>query len=319
MSIPNGDILYLYDAKLTNPNGDPDEENRPRMDEATGRNLVSDVRLKRYLRDYWLNAYIDDPDIDIWVRKTEEGTTTDAKSRMTTLLKEFNDNTGGSLKQKDARGSADFKNWLLDRLMDVRLFGATMPMENTSLTFTGPVQFGWGYSLHPVEVNSSATISSTFAGRDNEYGTFGKDWRVYYSLIGFYGITSGARARHTRLTEEDLSKLDRAMLAAIPQEAISRSKIGQTPRLYLRLEYADGARQQVGDLREYVRIEPANGSTQDTLRDIRDYRLDTAALTERVATAEAGIRRANLYVHPETDTRMHEELQSILGDRLVEL
>ena len=48
----NSEILFLYDAKLTNPNGDPDEENRPRMDYERGTNLVSDLRLKRYIRDY---------------------------------------------------------------------------------------------------------------------------------------------------------------------------------------------------------------------------------------------------------------------------
>lgn len=64
----NSEILYLYDARLCNPNGDPDEENRPRMDYDTGRNLVSDVRLKRYLRDYWLAK-----GQDIWVRQVEEG------------------------------------------------------------------------------------------------------------------------------------------------------------------------------------------------------------------------------------------------------
>ncbi len=81
MAIHDGDILYLYDAKLTNPNGDPDDENRPRMDEATGRNLVSDVRLKRYLRDYWLDA-----GEDIWVRRTEQDETTSSKQRMGVLL-----------------------------------------------------------------------------------------------------------------------------------------------------------------------------------------------------------------------------------------
>jgi CRISPR-associated protein Csh2 len=85
MSVRDGDILFLYDAKLTNPNGDPDDENRPRMDEVTGRNLVSDVRLKRYLRDYWLNG-----GEDIWVRRTEQEETTarrtewDACSTITT-------------------------------------------------------------------------------------------------------------------------------------------------------------------------------------------------------------------------------------------
>lgn len=315
MSIANADILYLYDAKLTNPNGDPDEENKPRMDEATGRNLVSDVRLKRYLRDFWLNK-----GKDIWVRKREDGTTTDAKGRMKTLLETFNGETGNNLKEKDARGNADFKDWLLDRLMDVRLFGATMPMENTSLTFTGPVQFGWGYSLHRVEVNNSATISSHFAGRDagekGEYGTFGKDWRVYYSLIGFHGLVSRARAQHTRLTDADVATLDTAMLEAIPNEATSRSKIGQLPRLYLRVEYADDASSRLGDLREDVKPEPKEGKRLDALRDVRDYRLDTDALVERLSARDAQIQAVQLHVNPDLDTSIETDLRGVLGERL---
>lgn len=315
MTIADSDILYLYDAKLTNPNGDPDEENKPRMDEATGRNLVSDVRLKRYLRDFWLNT-----DRDIWVRRTPEGYTTDAKGRMKLLLDEFNGENGTNLKEKEARGNAAFKNWLLDKLMDVRLFGATMPMEGTSLTFTGPVQFGWGYSLHRVEVNNSATISSTFAGRDTgdkgDYGTFGKDWRVYYSLIGFHGIVSRARARHTRLTDEDISALDLAMRDAIPNEATSRSKIGQYPRLYLRLEYADNVRTRLGDLREDLKMEPKEGKRLDAVRDVRDYRLEDGALMERVSARESQIQNVHLYLDPDLDTNLEANLRSVLGDRL---
>jgi len=318
MSISDADILYLYDAKLTNPNGDPDEENKPRMDEATGRNLVSDVRLKRYLRDFWLNS-----GREIWVRKRDDGTTTSAKKRMETLLKAFNEETVSTLKEKDARGSVEFKDWLLDLLMDVRLFGATMPMEGSSLTFTGPVQFGWGYSLHRVEVNNSATISSHFAGRDSEgkseYGTFGKDWRVYYSLIGFHGLVSRSRARHTRLVDGDVTALDEAMIEAIPNEATSRSKIGQTPRLYLRLEYSDDARSRLGDLREDVKPEPKEGKRLDALRDVRDYQLNTGALVERISGREAQIKAASLHVNPDLETSLEDELRGVLGDRLTVL
>lgn len=317
MSIADADILYLYDAKLTNPNGDPDEENKPRMDEATGRNLVSDVRLKRYLRDFWLNN-----GQDIWVRKREDGTTTDAKGRMKTLLETFNGETGNDLKEKDARGNTEFKNWLLDKLVDVRLFGATMPMENTSLTFTGPVQFGWGYSLNRVEVNNSATISSHFAGRageKGEYGTFGKDWRIYYSLVGFHGLVSRNRAQHTRLTGDDVAALDIAMLEAIPHEATSRSKIGQLPRLYLRVEYAADARSRLGDLREDVKPKEKEGKRLDALRDVRDYQLDVSALVERVSGREAQIQAAWLHVNPDLDTSLETDLRSVLGDRLTVL
>jgi CRISPR-associated protein Csh2 len=242
---------------------------------------------------------------------------------METLLKAFNEETVSTLKEKDARGSVEFKDWLLDLLMDVRLFGATMPMEGSSLTFTGPVQFGWGYSLHRVEVNNSATISSHFAGRDSEgkseYGTFGKDWRVYYSLIGFHGLVSRSRARHTRLVDGDVTALDEAMIEAIPNEATSRSKIGQTPRLYLRLEYSDDARSRLGDLREDVKPEPKEGKRLDALRDVRDYQLNTGALVERISGREAQIKAASLHVNPDLETSLEDELRGVLGDRLTVL
>src|SRR5215208_6647622 len=190
------------------------------------------------------------------------------------LLNAYNAESGQSLMERQARGHEGFRQWLLGRLRDVRLFGATMPMENTSIDFTGPVQFGWGYSLHRTEINNSATISSHFAGRENEYGTFGKDWRVYYSLLAFHGIVSRNRARHTGLSEEDLGALNTAMLKAIPQEATTRSKIGQTPRLYLRIEYNDDGLARLGDVREDLVLEPNEDKTLDTLRDIRDFRIN---------------------------------------------
>lgn len=63
----NNEILYIYDAKLTNPNGDPDEENRPRMDYEREINLVSDLRLKRYIRDYLVMK-----GHDIFVRRVDD-------------------------------------------------------------------------------------------------------------------------------------------------------------------------------------------------------------------------------------------------------
>ena len=67
-------MLYIYDAKLSNPNGDPDEENRPRMDEEI--NLVTDLRLKRYVRDYFL-----DLGNELYVQKVE-GKSVTAEERL---------------------------------------------------------------------------------------------------------------------------------------------------------------------------------------------------------------------------------------------
>jgi len=102
---------------LCNPNGDPDEENRPRMDYESGRNLVSDVRLKRYLRDYWIawdkNDWIKRPwsypgPQDVWVRAVG-GSVVSAKQRIDGLAQAFLQETGGKKRStKDMAKEAAF-------------------------------------------------------------------------------------------------------------------------------------------------------------------------------------------------------------------
>ena len=306
----NSELLYLYDARLCNPNGDPDEENKPRMDYETGRNLVSDVRLKRYLRDYWLALGEDqwknlgyDPKPDVWVRQLEDENGTlrpvPAKQRIDGLAKEF-----GARSAKEAAKQPEFSRWLLHKLVDARLFGATIPIGEgegerggASLTLTGPVQLSWGYSLNRVEILPSATISSQFAGREREekgqYGTFGKDWRVKYSFLAFYGTISAWRARFTGLTEQDVRLLDHSLIEALPLLATTRSKLGQTPRLYLRVQYKDD-RTLLGDLRAGISLEREEG-----LEKPDDVELNFTGLVQRLQNAKDKIEKVVLWVHPD--------------------
>lgn len=245
----NSEILYLYDAKLTNPNGDPDEENRPRMDYEREINLVSDLRLKRYIRDYMLQE-----DQDIFVRRVEDAAVT-ADKRVTAL--------------KDSS-----EEWILENWADVRMFGATMTVKKDTRTYTGPIQFNWGYSLNKVELLESS-ITSHFSSTDNaKQGTIGKDYRVKYSLIAFSGIISGKRAEKTRLKEDDVLFLDKAMKNAIPNLA-TRSKIGQYPRLYIRVEYKDN-QTVLGDFRDHIKLIEKNPS----IRDINECSIDISRLVK---------------------------------------
>ena len=194
MTIKNNEILYLYDAKLTNPNGDPDEENRPRMDYEREMNLVSDLRLKRYIRDYLsLKGH------DIFVRRVDDKAVT-ADKRI-----------------KDLKNSSN--EWILEHLTDVRMFGATMTVKGDNKTFIGPIQFNWGYSLNKVELLEASITSHFSTSEKATQGTIGKDFRVKYSLIAFSGVISGKRAEKTNLKDEDLILLDEAMKHAIPNLA----------------------------------------------------------------------------------------------------
>ena len=331
----NSEILFLYDARLCNPNGDPDEENRPRMDYETRRNLVSDVRLKRYLRDYWIawkpEAWTEKPweypvPQDVWVRAVN-GETVSANQRIRGLAEKFLAEQGGKKgKVKDVAKDPAFRQWLLARLIDVRMFGATMPIGAETeggagghITYTGPVQFTWGYSLNRVELLPSSTITSHFAGRERgekgEYGTMGKDWRVKYSFLAFYGLVSAWRAKETGLLEKDIKLLGHSLINGLPLMATSRSKIGQTPRFYLRVEYANNAT-FLGDFRTRIRLEQDEG-----LESIADVRMIFDDLVDRLARHQSLIHRIVAWAHDEfaSGQALVQALQAGLQDKVVDL
>jgi len=261
----NSEVLFLYDAKMTNPNGNVDDENRPRMDYDTQRNLVSDVRLKRYIRDY-----LQELGKELYVGEVE-GKTVNAEQRLEALFSRYPD------KVDKKSWNEEIERWMLDQLIDVRLFGATMAVKGNALAYTGPVQFSWGYSLNPVRLMEN-TITTHFSSTGTqEQGTMGKDYRVVYSFLAFYGQVSGRRAKITRMTEDDLQLLDEAMIKAIPLMT-SRSKIGQAPRLYMRIEYKDDMT-MVGDWREQLPALPSG------LNQIDEVTLSADRLANKLETA----------------------------------
>lgn len=278
----NSDILFLYDAKLTNPNGDIDEENRPRMDYERSLNLVSDVRLKRYIRDY-----LEQLGYEIFVGKVD-GVTVNATKRIEELFNKHD------MKMKNKKKlSNEEQNWMLEQLIDVRLFGATIPIQSEgkggSMAFTGPVQFNWGYSLNKVNLVESASITSHFgSASESEGGNIGKDYRVYYSFIAFHGVISGHRAEHTRLKDQDVELFDRAMVKAIPLNA-TRSKVGQYPRFYLRVEY-NSDEFIAGDLRDLVELDKTEG-----LRSISEFELIVDPLINKLVDIKEVISKIHVW------------------------
>jgi len=242
--IRNSEILFLYDAKMTNPNGDMDNENKPRMDYDTDTNLVSDVRLKRYLRDYFETAL----NKEIFV--TEKAAKAEERAKQ---LKE--------------------KNLEYTDLIDVRLFGAVFAASGANTHITGPVQFNWGYSLNPVEINESSTITSSFSSGEG----VGKDFRVKYSFIAFSGGINSNTSETSKLTEGDLTLFDKAMIKAIPFNR-TRSKIGQTPRLYLRVQ-ADNNQTVLKDLREFISLD-YKIDNKYAIRTVKEFSIDISKLTK---------------------------------------
>ena len=255
------ELLFLYDVKDANPNGDPLDENKPRIDEESGVNIVTDVRLKRTVRDY-LFAY--------------KGF--DGKDGKDIFVREIEIEPGGAIQDGKTR-ARDFdgqRGEILDRCIDVRLFGGTIPLPNDSITLTGPVQFKMGRSLHPVVMKHIQGTGAFASGDKQKRKTFRDEDILYYSLIAFHGIVNPAAAKHSTASAEDIELLLDAMWSGT-KNLITRSKFGHMPRLLLKVNY-DSPRFFIGDLEKYVAIE--SDLLPEQIRDVSQFRLETGPLKD---------------------------------------
>ena len=261
------ELLFCYDITDANPNGDPLDENKPRIDEETGINFVTDVRLKRTIRDYLFEykEFNGKDGKDIFVREkaskknTEKGGLQDGKER-----------------------ADDFENKLeiiLERCIDVRLFGGVIPLEKDSITFTGPTQFKIGRSLHKVEmkhIQGTGAFAST-AGKTQK--TFREEYILPYSFIAFHGIINQNAAQHTRMTTDDEMLLLEAMWHGT-KNLISRSKFGQQPRFLVKVNYRS-PEFFIGDLDKKIKL--TNFDNELKIRSIKDFTLDLTDIKQAIS------------------------------------
>lgn len=247
------ELLFLYDVKDANPNGDPLDENKPRIDEETGVNIVTDVRLKRTIRDY----LHDFKGQEIFIREVRK--------------------EDGKLKTKEDRLDdlkIDSPEDLLEKCIDIRLFGATTAIKNKTITFTGPVQFKIGKSMHRVFLRFIKGTTVMPSKEAKGQGTFTEEYILPYSLINFYGIINENAAKETKLTDEDVELLLDAIWNGT-KNLISRSKVGQIPRLLLKVNYKED-NYHIGDLNNMVSL--ISDLRDEEIRDITRVKLDITEL-----------------------------------------
>ncbi|KAF6509411.1 type I-B CRISPR-associated protein Cas7/Csh2 [Geobacillus sp. FSL K6-0789] len=286
------ELLFLYDVQWANPNGDPVDGNKPRIDEETGKNIVTDVRLKRTIRDY-LYEYRGQ---EIFVREIaqDDEYIQDAKARAEDFLVQ-----DGKKLEKSKLNLSEMKKIINDEVLrqciDVRLFGVTLPIEKSSkekgsITHTGPVQFKMGQSLHRVKLEYIKGTGAFASGGQMTQKTFREEYVLPYSLIAFYGVINEIAARSTRLTEEDVELLVEAMWEGT-KNLISRSKVGHVPRLLLRVVYQE-PHFHIGELDQYISLHTEKA--EEEIRDVRDYVLDVSPLIKVLVREKEKIAKIEL-------------------------
>jgi CRISPR-associated protein Csh2 len=300
------EFLFLYDIKMGNPNGDPDE-NRPRV-LPDGTYYVTDVRLKRFARDF-LKIFGHDILVD-----NIEGRTTNLTGRVVHYL-----NTVG---KKEATGK-ELIDILLDAFIDARLFGSSFAFKTEKdgwdpkpepKTLTGAVQINMGEVLHKAEsVDIHGT--TTFASDESKsQGTFTAYYGLRYALIGFSGVANEHSAEISRMSDGDYNLLLKALWHGVRSSANTRSKVGQIPHLLISIEYKKGEEFQFGRLHDYVRLETTTGKEEKEWSSPEDFQVDLSKLLERIGEQKERIDRICYAQSPDLylKEKMPEEWQ-LLG------
>lgn len=265
------EILFLYDVKDANPNGDPIDENKPRIDEETGINFVTDVRLKRTIRDY-LHDYKDQ---EIFIQEIKD--------------------ENGKLKTKEDR-LGDFKDdskTLIEKCIDIRLFGATTAVEDKTMALTGPVQFKYGKSLHRVDLTYIKGTTVMPSKADKKQGTFTEKYILPYSLIAFYGVVNenAAKNQGIPLTNNDIMLLLEGIWNGT-KHLISGSKFGQIPRFLIHIIYKNSF--FIGELDKLITIKAEKND--EAIRDISDVKIDITNLINKLEVCKEKIEKIQYIV-----------------------
>jgi CRISPR-associated protein Csd2 len=208
------EFIYLFDVKNGNPNGDPDNANAPRMDFETQFGWVSDVCLKRKIRNF----------ITL-VKKNEDGTPKDGydiyvkeRSILNVTHQKAYDALGlkiekGTKAQEKNEMADRARDWMCQTFFDVRMFGAVMTTGVNCGQVRGPVQLAFASSIDPIVpqeqslTRMAVTTPEESEKQEGSNRTMGRKNIVPYGLYRCHGFISAAFANQTKFSEEDLELL----------------------------------------------------------------------------------------------------------------
>ena len=192
------DFVYIFDVQDGNPNGDPDAGNLPRIDAETGMGLVTDVCIKRKVRNYVQTARNSENQYDIFIKE---------KAVLNTLIDKAHDDS----EVKNAKDKTEAARcFMCKNYYDIRAFGAVMSTRKNAGQVRGPIQFTFARSVDPIATAEHSITRMAVAtekeaekqGGDNR--TMGRKATVPYGLYVCHGFISANLAQQTGFSEEDL-------------------------------------------------------------------------------------------------------------------
>lgn len=276
------DFVYLFDVQDGNPNGDPDAGNLPRVDAETGMGLVTDVCIKRKVRNYVQVCKECAPGFDIFIKEKSVLNNSIDKSYEEESVKNAKDDS-------DKRNAA--REIMCHRYFDVRTFGAVMTTGKNAGQVRGPIQLTFARSVEPIMSSEhsitrvAVTTEKESKSQSGDNHTMGRKSTVPYGLYLCHGFISANLAKQTGFSEEDLSIFWDALKNMFDVDRSASRGLMSARKLIVFKHASELGNAPANKLFDLVKVEKTGDSVA---RSFNDYTVtvDKAQLPENVNIEE---------------------------------
>ena len=273
------DFVYIFDVQDGNPNGDPDAGNLPRVDAETGMGIVTDVCIKRKVRNYVQVAKGLANGYDIFVKEKA-------------VLNNEIDKAHDDAKVKAAQNKiAAARQYMCEHYYDIRTFGAVMSTGKNAGQVRGPIQLTFARSVNPVATSEHSITRIAVAtpkeaeSQNGENHTMGRKATITYGLYVCHGFISANLAQQTGFTEDDLALFFDALKNMFDLDRSAARGLMSAQKLIVFRHASELGNAPANKLFDLVKIEK---TTNDVPRSFKDYvvSINTSALPNGVTVEE---------------------------------
>ena len=273
------DFVYIFDVQDGNPNGDPDAGNLPRVDAETGMGIVTDVCIKRKVRNYVQVAKGLANGYDIFVKEKA-------------VLNNEIDKAHDDAKVKAAQNKiAAARQYMCEHYYDIRTLGAVMSTGKNAGQVRGPIQLTFARSVNPVATSEHSITRIAVAtpkeaeSQNGENHTMGRKATIPYGLYVCHGFISANLAQQTGFTEDDLALFFDALKNMFDLDRSAARGLMSAQKLIVFRHASELGNAPANKLFDLVKIEK---TTNDVPRSFKDYAvsINTSALPNGVTVEE---------------------------------
>lgn len=273
------DFVYIFDVQDGNPNGDPDAGNLPRVDAETGMGLVTDVCIKRKVRNYVQVAKGLANGYDIFVKE---------KAVLNNEIDKAHDDAKVKATQNKIAAA---RQYMCEHYYDIRTFGAVMSTGKNAGQVRGPIQLTFARSVNPVATSEHSITRIAVAtpkeaeSQNGENHTMGRKATIPYGLYVCHGFISANLAQQTGFTEDDLALFFDALKNMFDLDRSAARGLMSAQKLIVFRHASELGNAPANKLFDLVKIEK---TTNDVPRSFKDYAvsINTSALPNGVTVEE---------------------------------